>query len=123
MNAVRTILIATSLLMAGVAYAQEAPNIEHQARYSFNNDIEQPNTEPNKAPERTRAQVLDELTAALAAGEICYGESEYPLDPITSNETSRAQVQQELADAIAAGRIWHGENEQASLNSTTSRPS
>ena len=58
---------------------------------------------------KTREQVQQELQAARAAGQVTFGELDYP--PATAQQTSlsRDQVQQELQAAKAAGQVTSAE--------------
>lgn len=58
----------------------------------------------------TRAQVQAELQAARQAGQITYGEEEYPVSAYAEASTvSRAQVRAELDQARAQGLLTYGE--------------
>ena len=58
---------------------------------------------------KTREQVRQELQAAKAAGQVTFGELDYP--PAIAQQTSltREQVRQELQAAQAAGQVTSGE--------------
>ena len=58
---------------------------------------------------KTREQVQQELQAAKAAGQVTFGELDYP--PAIAQQTgmTREQVQQELQSAKAAGQVTNGE--------------
>jgi len=98
-----TLLVSMSLLSAG-AFAAPSPNVE-------------PNNVPfqgvyghvdSNAP--TRAQVLEELAQAKAAGLVTYGELDYPVEqaPATPAKTAD-QVRAELTQAKATGQYTFGE--------------
>nr|WP_283162332.1 DUF4148 domain-containing protein [Bordetella genomosp. 7] len=61
-------------------------------------------------PRKTRAQVRDELAAAKRAGEVSFGELDYPppVAPAGSHKT-RSEVRAELAQARASGELSFGE--------------
>ncbi|MCY1453824.1 hypothetical protein D9M71_708420 [compost metagenome] len=58
---------------------------------------------------KTREQVQQELQAARAAGQVSFGELDYPPALNTESTVTRAQVQQELAAARANGELVSGE--------------
>jgi hypothetical protein len=51
---------------------------------------------------KSRDQVLAELTAAREAGQLSVGESDYPPVAATSSNVTRAQVRAELFDYLAS---------------------
>ena len=65
----------------------------------------------SEAPTISRAQVVAELAAARANGEIPQGEQAYPVIHASSAVESRAQVVAELQAAVANGQIQRGEED------------
>src|SRR5690606_7630542 len=57
----------------------------------------------------SRAQVVQELAQARAAGQIVNGEQAYPVVAQATQQASREQVRRDLAQARAAGQITNGE--------------
>lgn len=111
MKAVHTVIIAAGLLLTSGAYAQGIQNDGATSPYQFNNDIEQPSFSVQQfAHPKTRAQVVQDLQSAKAAGQIWQGESDYGIPAAgTVSGVSRAQVLKELAEAKAAGKLTEGE--------------
>ncbi|NYT76056.1 DUF4148 domain-containing protein [Alcaligenaceae bacterium] len=111
MKAVKTIIFATGILLAGGAYAHGVQHEMPTTQYQFNNDVEQPDSTivPFQHP-KTRAEVVQAFQSARAAGLIWQGESDnhIPAAGLTS-EVPRAQVLKELAEARAAGQLREGE--------------
>ena len=58
---------------------------------------------------KTREQVQQELQAAKAAGQVTFGEQDYPPAIPQQTSLSRDQVQQELQSAKVAGQVTSGE--------------
>ncbi|KRC73331.1 hypothetical protein D3C87_359330 [compost metagenome] len=58
---------------------------------------------------KTREQVQQELQAAKAAGQVTFGELDYPPAAAPRTTLSREQVQQELQSAKAAGQVTSAE--------------
>lgn len=58
---------------------------------------------------KTREQVQQELQAAKAAGQVTFGELDYPPAAVERTSLSREQVQQELQSAKAAGQVTSAE--------------
>nr|WP_315846113.1 DUF4148 domain-containing protein [uncultured Achromobacter sp.] len=58
---------------------------------------------------KTREQVQQELQAAKAAGQVTFGELDYPPANATQTSMTRDQVQQELQSAKAAGQVTTAE--------------
>ncbi|CAB3886156.1 DUF4148 domain-containing protein [Achromobacter pulmonis] len=58
---------------------------------------------------KTREQVRQELQAAKAAGQVTFGELDYPPAIAPQTSLTRAQVRQELQAAQAAGQVTSGE--------------
>ena len=54
---------------------------------------------------KTRAQVIEELKAARAAGQVDVSDANYPALPVFVSTKSRAQVVEELKAARAAGQV------------------
>jgi hypothetical protein len=79
-----------------------------------------PNIEPNNVPYQgvygrvdpnapTRAEVRADLAKAKAAGQVTYGEQEYPPQQEHGPRKTREQVMAELAEAKASGKYSFGE--------------
>jgi len=58
---------------------------------------------------KTREQVRAELAAAKAAGQVTFGELDYPPAAAPAAGKTREQVRAELAAAKAAGEVTFGE--------------
>ena len=58
---------------------------------------------------KTREQVQQELQAAKAAGQVTFGEQDYPPATVQRTSLSREQVQQELQSAKVAGQVTSAE--------------
>ncbi|KNE28426.1 DUF4148 domain-containing protein [Achromobacter spanius] len=58
---------------------------------------------------KTREQVQQELQAAKAAGQVTFGELDYPPATVQQTSLTRAQVQQELQAAKIAGQVTSAE--------------
>ena len=61
------------------------------------------------ADDKTREQVQQELQAAKAAGQVTFGELDYPPATTERASLSREQVQQELQSAKVAGQVTSAE--------------
>ncbi|MFJ3055964.1 DUF4148 domain-containing protein [Herbaspirillum sp. NPDC087042] len=55
---------------------------------------------------KTRAQVIEELKQARAAGQVDVSDANYPVLPTFVSTKSRAQVIEELKAATAAGQVY-----------------
>ncbi|NYT85214.1 DUF4148 domain-containing protein [Pollutimonas harenae] len=86
MKTLASLLLISASLIGTTAYAQD--------------------TQTNST---TRAQVVAELQAARAAGQLSVGELDYPIAINQTSSLSRAQVVAELAAAKAAGQLSVGE--------------
>lgn len=58
---------------------------------------------------KTREQVQQELQAAKAAGQVTFGELDYPPATVQQTSLTRAQVRQELQAAKIAGQVTSAE--------------
>jgi len=85
-----------SMTMMGAAYAAEP-----SAELDYPPAVEQTSA-------LTRAQVVAELQAARAAGQVTFGETEQAAAPVASSTLTRAQVQAEAAEARAHGAYAFG---------------
>lgn len=111
MKAVKTIIFATGILLAGGAHAHGIQHDTPTSQYQFNNDVEQPDSSivPFQHP-KTRAEVVQAFQSARAAGLIWQGESDNHIPAVgPKSDESRAQVLKELAEARAAGKLTEGE--------------
>lgn len=111
MKTVKAIIFTVGIVLAGSCYAQGMQNDSAPSQYRFNNNVEQPYfpIESFQHP-KTRAQVMQELQFARAAGQLWQGESDNRLPAAgPTSGVSRAQVLKELAEARAAGRLTEGE--------------
>jgi len=86
-----------SMTMMGAAYAAEP-----SGELDYPPAVEQTSA-------LTRAQVVAELQAARAAGQVTFGETEQAAAPVASSTLTRAQVQAEAAEARAHGAYAFGE--------------
>src|SRR3546814_4216338 len=69
----------------------------------------------NQTHSLTRAQVAAELQAAKAAGQVSFGDLDYPPVVNQASSLTRAQVVAELQAAKAAGQVVYGETEEAAI--------
>ena len=74
----------------------------------------------NETHTLTRAQVVAELHAARAAGQLSVGESDYPPAIQHTSSLTRAQVIAELQAAQAAGQLSVGESDYPPVRNETS---
>jgi len=91
------LLLSGSMLAGGAVQADEA--------FNYPADISVQSTQPSLS----RAQVLDQLHAAEAAGQVVIGhQSDYPTAVMSRSSETRAEVKADLAAARDAGQVVGG---------------
>ena len=77
-----------------------------------------PDGASTSASVRTRADVRQETLKALAAGEVTFGDVDWPAPASTVGSRTRAEVRKELRDAIAAGELSVGDVDRPQVAAT-----
>ncbi|OZI73687.1 MULTISPECIES: DUF4148 domain-containing protein [Bordetella] len=96
MKTLASILLISAGLAGTTAYAQEpSGELDYPPAVAQTSSL-------------TRAQVVAELQAARAAGQVTFGETEQAATPVASSTLTRAQVQAEAAEARAHGAYAFG---------------
>ncbi|CAP44153.1 DUF4148 domain-containing protein [Bordetella petrii] len=96
MKTLASLLLISTSFAANAAYAQEpSGELDYPPAVTQTSSL-------------TRAQVVAELQAAKAAGQVTFGELEQPAAPVASSTLTRAQVRAEAAAARQNGAYAFG---------------
>ena len=96
MKTLASLLLISATFAGTAAYAQEpSGELDYPPAISQTSSL-------------TRAQVVAELQAARAAGQVTFGEIEQPAGPVAASTLTREQVLAELISAHENGPIAFG---------------